>query len=289
MIRLAAAAVAIDRIALAWEGIDHAEGLAVADDGTVWCGGEEGQVYRGRLDGEPEHLATVPGRTLGFALDADGNAYCATIKEPGLFRVTRDGAVDLVSRGAPERPIVEPNHPAFLPSGVLLFTDSGAWGGDDGCLFAVTPDGRTRVADTTASRFPNGLCVDPGGRSVFVVESTLPGVAKLSASPDGTLRERRVVVEMPDTVPDGVALDERGRLLVSCWAPDAVFCLDGGELSLVAHDPLRYVLHEPTNIAFVPGTTTVVAANYGERFLSVFEHDARGAPLPRPTFHWSPV
>jgi len=31
-----------------------------------------------------------------------------------------------------------------------------------------------------------------------------------------------------------------------------------------------------------------VTANYGERFLSVLEHDARGAPLPRPQFAWTP-
>lgn len=289
MISRAAPIVDVERIGLAWHGIDHAEGLAIDEDGTVWCGGEEGQVYRGRLEEEPEQVATVPGRALGFALDADGNAYCATIAEPGLFRITRDGSVDLVSRGSPDRLAAEPNYPALLPSGLLLFSDSGAWGADNGCIFAVFPDGRTKVADTSASRFPNGMCVLDDGRTLAVVESNLPGVAVLAIGVDGTLGDRRVLVEMPETVPDGLALDARGRLLVSCWAPDAVFVLEpDGELRLLAHDPLRYVLHEPTNIAFVPGTSRLVAANYGERFLSVLEHDAPAAPVPRPPFPWSP-
>jgi gluconolactonase len=286
---LAEPLVPIEHIELAWRGIDHAEGLAIDADGTVWAGGEEGQVYRGWLDAEPREVARLPGRTLGFALDADGNAYCATIAEPGVFRITPEGDVSLVSAGAPDRPAVEPNHPAFLPSAILVFSDSGAWGEDDGCIFAVTPDGESRVADTSASRFPNGLAVLDEGRTLAVVESNLPGISGLSISENGSLGERRVLVEMPGTVPDGLAVDARGRLLVSCWAPDAVFVLESdGELRLLAHDPLRYVLHEPTNIAFMPGTSRLVTANYGERFLSVLEHDTEGAPPPRPSFGWSP-
>ena len=285
---LAEPLVPVERIELVWRGIDHAEGLAIDGDGMVWAGGEDGQVYRGWLDGEPREVARLPGRTLGFALDADGNAYCATIAEPGVFRITPEGHVSLVSAGAPDRPAVEPNHLAFLPSATLVFSDSGAWGEDDGCIFAVTPDGASRVADTSTSRFPNGLAVWNDGRTLAVVESSLPGISVLSISGDGSLGERRVLVEMPGTVPDGLAVDARGRLLVSCWAPDAVFVLEpDGELRLLAHDPLRYVLHEPTNIAFVPGTNTLVTANYGERFLSVLEHDAEGAPPPRPSFGWS--
>jgi mannose-6-phosphate isomerase-like protein (cupin superfamily) len=173
-IALAEPLVPVERIELVWRGIDHAEGLAIDGDGMVWAGGEEGQVYRGWLDGEPREVARLPGRTLGFALDADGNAYCATIAEPGVFRITPEGDVSLVSAGAPDRHAVEPNHLAFLPSATLVFSDSGAWGEDDGCIFAVTPDGASRVADTSTSRFPNGLAVLDDGRTLAVVESSLP-------------------------------------------------------------------------------------------------------------------
>lgn len=79
---------------------------------------------------------------------------------------------------------------------------------------------------------------------------------------------------MPGTVPDGLLYDQQGRLLISCWAPDAVFRLEpGGVLSVVLHDPLRVVFNQPTNIAFVPGTKRLVAANIGDRYLSVFDYD----------------
>jgi sugar lactone lactonase YvrE len=283
------ALLAADRIRVVWHGIDHAEGLAIDRDGTVWCGGEAGQVYRGDLDGEPSVVATLPGRTLGFALDAEGNAYCADMDGPGIYRITRDGGVDLVSRGTAARPTQVPNHPAFLPSGQLLYTDSGDWGEDNGRLYVVTSDGSTELADESACRFPNGLAVSPDGRTLAVVESTLPGVCTFSIEPGGSLGGREVLVEMPETVPDGVVWDVDGRLLISCWAPDAIYVLEpGGELRLLAHDPLRFVLNQPTNIAFVPGTARLVAANIGERFLSILEHETVGADVPRPAFPRTP-
>ena len=257
-----------------WFGlVDHVEDLAFDEHGTVWCGGEEGQVYRGRLDGEPEIVARTPGRTYGFALGPDGACYCADVADPGIYRIDSKGEVERVSAGTADRPALLPNDLAFLPSGELLFSDSGNWGGNDGCIYAVGPDGSTRVVDTTCAAYPNGLCVSPDGSAIAVVESTLPGVSVLSLGADGSLSGRRVLVELPATVPDGLLYDDEGRLLISFWSPDAVLRVEAdGKLTTVVHDPLRVVLNQPTNIAFLPGTNRLVAANIGDRYLSVFEY-----------------
>jgi gluconolactonase len=255
-----------------WFGlVDHVEDLAFEGNGTLWCGGEEGQVYRGRLEGEPEIVARTPGRTYGFALGPDGACYCADVADPGIYRIDSEGEVERVSGGTADRPALLPNDLAFLPSGELLFSDSGNWGGDDGCIYSVRPDGSTRVADTTCAAYPNGLCVSPDGSEVAVVESTLPGVSVLSLGADGSLSDRRVLVELPGSVPDGLLYDNECRLLISFWSPDAVIRVEAnGELTTVVHDPLRIALNQPTNIAFVPGTNRLVAANIGDRYLSVF-------------------
>jgi sugar lactone lactonase YvrE len=273
-VRLDGPLLSVESVEPVWFGlVDHPEDLAIEEDGTVWCGGEDGQVYRGRLDGEPEIVARTPGRTYGFALGPDGGCYCADVAEPGIYRV-EGGTAERVSTGTDDRPALLPNDLAFLPSGELLFSDSGNWGGDDGCIYALSADGTTRIADTTCAAYPNGLAVSPDGTAVAVVESTLPGVSVLSLGADGSLSDRQVLVEMPGAVPDGLLYDDQGRLLISCWAPDAVFRLEApGELTVVVHDPLRVVLNQPTNIAFVPGTNRLVAANIGDRYLSVFDYD----------------
>ena len=266
--------IPVEAVEPVWFGlVDHVEDLAFEEDGTVWCGGEEGQVYRGRLEGEPEIVARTPGRTYGFALGPDGACYCADVADPGIYRIDSEGEVERASAGTSDRPALLPNDLAFLPSGELLFSDSGNWGGDDGCIYAVGRDGSTRVVDTTCAAYPNGLCVSPDGSEIAVVESTLPGVSVVSLGADGSLSDRRVLVELPGTVPDGLLYDDEGRLLISFWSPDAVLRVEtDGELTTVVNDPLRVALNQPTNIAFVPGTNRLVAANIGDRYLSVFEY-----------------
>jgi len=272
-VQLDAPLIPAEAVEPVWFGlVDHPEDLAIEEDGTVWCGGEDGQIYRGRLDGEPEIVARTPGRTYGFALGSDGGCYCADVA-PGIYRI-EGGTAERVSAGTEDRPALLPNDLAFLASGELLFSDSGNWGGDDGCIYALAADGTTRVADSSCVAYPNGLAVSPDGTAVAVVESTLAGVSVLSLGADGSLSDRRVLVEMPGAVPDGLLYDDQGRLLISCWAPDAVLRLEaGGQLAVVVHDPLRVVLNQPTNIAFVPGTNRLVAANIGDRYVSVFDYD----------------
>jgi hypothetical protein len=54
--------------------LDHPEGIAVHPDGSVWCGGERGQIYRLDPDGTSlEEVASTGGFSLGMAFDAAGD------------------------------------------------------------------------------------------------------------------------------------------------------------------------------------------------------------------------
>ncbi len=274
------ARVPLERIATLFDGLDEPEGVAVADDGAIWCGGREGQVYRGHAAGAATVVARLPGRVLGIALDAAGDAYCCCLGDaPGVFRVRGDGTTGRLLGDLPGRPLVAPNHPAFLPDGRLAVTDSGHDGADDGCVLVVGRDGAAGVLSESVRRYPNGLAASPDGSFLAVVESTLPGVVALPASGDGV---PRVLARLPDTVPDGVAFDGRGRLLVSCFTPSRIWLVDGDEVRVLVDDPEERVLRGPTNVAFVPGTGTVVCANLRGTSLAVFAHDTPGAALPRP-------
>ena len=59
----------IEKVGVFAQGLDHPEGLAVARDGTVYAGGEAGQVYRISPDGKKvEVLANTGGFCLGLTL-----------------------------------------------------------------------------------------------------------------------------------------------------------------------------------------------------------------------------
>ena len=56
--------------------LDHSEGLAVHRDGSIWCGGERGQIYRIEPDGSSmEQIASSDGFSQGMAFDTEDNLY----------------------------------------------------------------------------------------------------------------------------------------------------------------------------------------------------------------------
>jgi len=54
------------------EGLDHPECVAAHPDCSVWCGGEEGQIYRIDPSGaDVEEVARTGGFVLGIAFSPD--------------------------------------------------------------------------------------------------------------------------------------------------------------------------------------------------------------------------
>ncbi len=265
------------------DGLDHPEGVACGPDGTIWAGGEAGQVYRVSPDGAVEEVANTGGFVLGMCHDAAGRIYACDNGRHEVVRVGLDGSVETYSAGAPDRPMRTPNYPVFDADGNLYVSDSGSWKGDDGCVFVVRPGGATEVLTTETRAFPNGMALDPAGEKLYVVLSLLPGVVAVDLRPEGS-RRVETVVELPRTVPDGLAFDAEGNLFISCYSPSAIYRLTpGGELALVAEDWQSTLLAAPTNIAFCgPERKSLVVASFARWHLARAEMAVAGHPLHYP-------
>jgi gluconolactonase len=264
--------------------VDHVEGIALEPGGALWAGGEAGQVYRAEPGQGPQVIATLPGRTLGVALDADGVAYWCDMTDPGIYRVTAQGKVDLFTQGASDRALRDPNYPAFLPGGILLVTDSGEWKEPNGLIFAVEADGTSHVLTDRAASFPNGLCVSEDGRTVYIVETTASKISAITLDASNAVTGYEDVVVLPGALPDGLALDTDGHLYIGCYVPDAIYALDpDGTLHTVLLDPQRVLVNEPTNVAL--GTEgDLYFANLGDRHVGRVGLDVTGLPPHRPAF-----
>ncbi|MHB8340175.1 MAG: SMP-30/gluconolactonase/LRE family protein [Mycobacteriales bacterium] len=272
----------LDELATVGEmSLDHPEGVAVTPDGTLYAGGEAGQIYRVDLaDGQVRQVAAAGGFLLGLAADGDGFLYACN---PGLGLVQRidpgSGGVSTWSAGATGRVLCNPNMPVFDEAGNLYVSDSGTFHGADGCILLVDPGGATTVWCEESRDFPNGMCL--AGNALLVVESVPPALVRIPIRPDGGPGRREVVAELPGTVPDGVALAADGSAFVFCYRPDRILRVGtDGTVAIVADDPEGTVLAAPTNGVWLDGR--LVVANLGRWHLTVFDPGVGGAPLCYP-------
>src|SRR5437879_8757993 len=84
--------------------LNHPEGLAVARDGSIYAGGETGEVYRISADGmKVQKFAATGGFCLGITLDRDENIYVCDIGRRSLLRVSQRGDVVVLAEQADGR------------------------------------------------------------------------------------------------------------------------------------------------------------------------------------------
>jgi gluconolactonase len=276
--------IPIEHFAQFADGLDHPEGVTTGPDGTVYAGGEAGQIYRVGLDGRWEQIATTGGFVLGLCLDGDGAIYACDHKLNAVMRIAPDGSVSTYSSGAPERRMSVPNYPVFTADGTLYVSDSDGWKERGGCLFRIRPGGETEVVGAGLEAFPNGMALHPDGSRLYVVLSNLPGVVSLSLDDDGSVGAAETVVELPRTVPDGLAFDVEGNLYIACYTPDVIYRLTpAGELAVLAEDWESVIFATPTNIAFAgPDRRTLVVASLSRWHLTKGEMPVPGARLNYP-------
>ncbi len=275
----------VNAIEVLVEGLDHPEGVAYDHhSGILYAGGEAGQIYA--IDPEERtvrEIARTPGFVLGLAVDGRGRLVICDSVDAAIW-VLEDGRLRRLLDRAGDRKLMLPNYPAFGPDGTLYFSDSGKWKENNGAMIRVAPDGEATVLDATLNRFTNGCAVTPDGSELWVVQSLGP-VAKISLTGEGTAE---VAVELPGTIPDGVAFTKDGGAVLTCYRPDRIYYLDrDGRLEILAEDPEGTLMAAPTNVCFLGGDrTTLVSANLGRWHLTLLETDLTGV-VPHAPETWA--
>lgn len=251
--------------------LDHPECVAVHQDGSVWCGGEAGQIFRIAADGSGIDLvATTGGFILGITFSPGYDSlYACDIAVGAVFRVpVAGGKPELFADGAAGHRFVNPNYIVFDRDGRLLVSDSHQLGQPGPSLYAFDDSGHGSVWYDGSLAFANGLAYD--GAALYVAESFLPGVSRIEMRPDGSAGRRDVAAALPGTVPDGLAFGPDGRLYVGCYEPSQVLRLEpDGAVTVVAHDPTAHLLCHPTNLAF--RGPTLLTANLGRWHLTAID------------------
>jgi gluconolactonase len=259
--------------------IHHPEGVAVAPDGSVWCGNAEGDILRITPDGSGvEKIAGTGGFVLGLAFDGPDVLYVCEQRDAAVLRLDiparrldrleTDGAIRI-----PNYPVVDPARRALYVSDSIGFGEEGpgVWRFD-------LATGRGRLWCREPMQFANGMALSPSGDALFVVETFARRVTRIAIGPDGEATGRSEAATDLPGLPDGIAVDGQGILHVSCYEPSRILRITPeGETVVLIEDPHATLLCHPTNIAF--DGSTLYSANLGRWHITRIETDTSAEPL----------
>ncbi len=276
-----------DKIETFSEGLDHPEGVAVHPDGSVWAGGEAGQIYRISAEGgPPEEIVRVnDGFILGIAFSPDTSwlAICDS-KQHCVHRLElKTRQLSVLTRGTSEHPLQIPNYPAFRSNGELFVSESGSLTGCSGLILRISSGGSTNIWHAGPFQFANGIAFSPDEKFLYLVESFgRPGVLRIAINSDGTAGGVERFSELARSVPDGLAFDASGTLYVTCYSPSRIYSLDpSGMPEIFAEDWTGHALSNCTNIAFGgKDFCDLYISNLGRWHIARIHTDRTGHRLP---------
>lgn len=279
----------MDKVEIFFDGIfsqprlRHPEGVAVDGEGNIWCGGEEGEIYRIKHDGSDiELVASTGGFTLGLAFDANGNLYTCDMKHAAVFRLnTATGHLEPFAEGGADRGIRIPNFPVVDEARSCLYvSDSydmkqpgpGVWRFDlntgEGDLWYEQP-----------MAFANGMALSPERDFLYVAETFARRLLRVPIREDGSAGKAEVFVRSIERLPDGLAFDTEANLYVSCYEPSRVYKISPDrQIRLLVDDPEAHTLCHPTNCAF--RGKDLLTSNLGRWHITRIDVGLEGLPLP---------
>jgi len=260
--------------------LDHPEGLAVHRDGSIWCGGERGQIYRIEPDGSSmEQIASSDGFSQGMAFDAEDNLYVCDLVHAGVMKLdTKSGSLEKFADGAEGRGISIANYPVFDAEGRLYVSDSHAFKESGPGIFRFNPDGSGELWYDESVDFANGLAFSPDRRHLYVAETFGNAVFRIPIEDDGSPGTREQVASLPGVLPDGLAFDTAGNLYVACYEPSQVLRISPeGNVERLIGDEEAHLFCHPTNLAF--RGSTLFTTNLGRWHITAIETVAEGLPL----------
>src|SRR5512143_4146106 len=105
--------------------IPGAEGIAIANDGRIFIGAEDGWIYLISPDGDVSQYVKLPGRPLGIAIDRQENLFVCDWDAHGVYKVSPSKEVSLFDDTDSKHKILFPNFCVFDEQGNLYVTSTG--------------------------------------------------------------------------------------------------------------------------------------------------------------------
>ncbi|MGD1885634.1 MAG: SMP-30/gluconolactonase/LRE family protein [Cohaesibacteraceae bacterium] len=224
--------------------LSHPECVALGPDGWIWAGNQDGDIVRIAPDGSTmEKVASTGGFALGLAFDSDRALFVCDLKHAAVFKL--DLAMKALSRfTAPG--IMIPNFPLIDHArGRLFVSDSHASGTPGPGVWAYDLEsGDGHLWYDQPLNFANGLAMRAGENALYVCETFTPSITRIAINDDGTAGDATAFATDLPGLPDGIAFDRDGNMVVGCYEPSRLLRIspDGTRVDVLIEDVTAHTL-----------------------------------------------
>ena len=171
--------------------LQHPEGVALDNDGFVYCGTENGEIMKIEKDkSKMECLASSGGFILGIAIDINKNVFACEMKEAALFKYDSEKKTfKEFAKGPkiPNYPVIDKKRNCIYVSDSFGFNEKGI-----GLYKFDLTSGEGGPCSEELFNFANGMCLSPDGNYLYVVESFHPCVSRLPINDDGSFGKKEI-------------------------------------------------------------------------------------------------
>jgi len=266
--------------------IPGAEGIAIANDGRIFIGAEDGWIYAIAPNDDVSQYVKTPGRPLGIAIDRQENLFVCDWEAHGVYKVDRNKEVSLFADTDGIHKMQFPNFCVFDEQGDLYVSDTGTarWRqqihNPDGKIFRISPTGQCEMFAEGLYQ-TNGLAIRRGESALYVIQTLANNVLRLEIKPDGKLGNVSVYARNLDSVPDGMAFTESGDLLVVTGLMEIIYRIRPNlAMDIFLQDVNAEKLVSPANPAFGgPNFDELYITNLGGNSVSRVKGVPRGQKL----------
>jgi gluconolactonase len=165
-----------------------------------------------------------------------------------LLKSSLDGTGTVVSDSADDEALLGPNDLVIGPENTVYLTDPGLDLDGVGRILRIDLNEQQTQVVANGLRFPNGIVLSADARSLFVAESKAHCIRRYTVVDGGRkLADGEIFHQFNEFLPDGLALDSAGHLIVALHGGGVLAVLDAdGRLSSLI---TTHGLH-PTNCVF---------------------------------------
>jgi gluconolactonase len=168
-------------------------------------------------DGEPN----------GLKVHKDGRIVVADRKQ-GLMQLdAQSGRIETLISGSSKERFKGLNDLVFASNGDLYFTDQGQTGLHDptGRVYRFSASGKLDcLIDTVPS--PNGIVLSPKEKALYVAVTRTNSIWVMPFDEEDKVSKAGIFVQLPSAGPDGLAMDEKGNLVVAHPSTGLVWVYD---------------------------------------------------------------